>query len=241
MAKRIALVVLVVVLIVVGVGLWFATTQVDRLVAAGIEDWGRATTGTQVDVGSVAIEATRGHGRLARLTIGNPPGYKTPYALLIDNIDLSFDIASLTSVPVVREIVVDGAHLNAEQRGEAMNLTDIQRAMTKGDASAASVPADEQGKIIIDRFRLTHGRVTLTSELLGKPEDIELADVVVERIGRTSAGATYDEATEAVLTPILRAAKAAVEDRLKAAAGDAARDEIQKKASERLKDLLDRQ
>jgi len=240
MAKRIALIAVVVVLAVVGGAVWFASTQIDRLVASAVEDWGRATTGTQVDVGSVNIEATQGHGRLARLTIGNPPGYETPYALRIDDIDLTFDLGSLASVPVVREVVLDGVHLNAEQRGDAMNLTDLQRTMSKGDASASSVPAEEQGKIIIDRFRLTHGRVTLTSELLHEPEDIELADVVVERVGRTSGGATYDEATEALLTPILRAARAAVEDRLKSAAGDAARDEVQKKASERLKDLLDR-
>jgi hypothetical protein len=240
MAKRVALIVGVAVLIVAAVAVWFGTTQVDRLVASAIEDWGRATTGTDVKVGNVEIEATRGHGRLTRLTIGNPPGYETPYALLIDDIDMSLDLGSLASVPVVREVVLDGAHLNAEQRGDAMNLTDIQRTLTKGDASAAGVPAEEHGKIIIDRFRLTHGRVTLTSELLDHPEEIELADVVVERIGRTSGGATYDEASVAVLSPILRAARAAVEDRLKSSAADAARGEVEKKARERLEDLLDR-
>jgi hypothetical protein len=238
MAKRIVLVVAVVALIIVGVVVWFATTQVDRLVASAIEDWGRATTGTNVDVGSVAIEAAHGHGRLGRLEIGNPPGYSTPYLLLIDDVDLSFDLASLRGVPVVREVVLEGAHLNAEQRGEALNIADLQRAMSRG--AKPSAPADRQDKIIIDRFRLTHGRVTLTSELLGHPEEIDLADVVVEGIGRTSAGATYDEAFQAVLTPILRATRAAVEDRLKSQASDAARSEIEKKASERLKDLLDR-
>jgi hypothetical protein len=137
--------------------------------------------------------------------------------------------------------VVDGAHLNAEQRGDATNVTQIQRYMTQPDTGATTAQPREQGRLIIDRFRLTNGRVTLTSDLLSKPEDLALDDVVVEGIGRSSGGATYSEATEAVLNPILRAARAALQNRLRDAAGDAARDEVKKKASERVQELLNRE
>jgi hypothetical protein len=99
---------------------------------------------------------------------------------------------------------------------------------------------EEEGRIIIDRFRLTHGRVTLTSEYLGKPEDLALDDVVVNGVGRSSDGATYGEATEAVLTPIVRAARSAAEGRLREAAAGRAREEIEDAASKKLEKLLEK-
>jgi hypothetical protein len=142
-------------------------------------------------------------------------------------------------VPIIREVLVDDAHLNAEQRGDSTNLTDIERYMSKADKTADQSGAPEP-RIIIDRFRLTHGRVTLTSELLSHPEELELGDVVVDNIGRSSGGATYGEATEAVITPILEAARTAVQARLKDAAAGAARQELEERATDKLKGLFER-
>ena len=212
-------------------------TQLERFVGGTIEDYGSAATGTDVSVGGVDISAAGGHGQIKGLTIGNPPGYSTPYALRIGHVGLDLDLGTLpTKVPVVREVVVDSAHVNAEQRGDATNLTDIEHNVNSG--SAATSPPGEEGKIIIDTFRLTHASITLTSDLFSHPQDIELDDVVVKDIGRSTGGATYAEATEAVLSPILAAAHAAVRNRLKEAAADAARNEVKKQTAEKLKDLL---
>jgi hypothetical protein len=222
------------------------STQLDTVVADAIESYGRATTGTDVSVGGVAIALTDTSGKIGNLTIDNPAGFETGYFLRVKDIDVALDLGSLPSaVPVVREVSVDGAHLNAEQRGDVTNLTEIQRHMTAAEGANATSEPGDQGRVIIDRFRLTNARVTLTSELLSKPEDIELENVVVEGIGRSNGGATYDEATEAVLTPILAAARAAVQKRLGDAAADAAREEVREevheKASEKLKELLDKE
>jgi hypothetical protein len=239
MRKKTAIAVAVVVVCALGAGILFMATQLDTFVADAIETYGRAATGTDVDVGRVAIALTESRGSVGNLTIGNPDGFDTDYFLRVSDIDLALDLGSLGgAVPVVREVVVSGAHLNAEQRGDATNLTEIQRYMTSTEPATAEPAAP--GRVIIDRFRLTNGRMTLTSDLLSKPEDVELEDVVVNGIGRSSGGATYAEATEAVLTPIVGAARAAVQSRLRDAATDAARDEVQEKASERLKELLDR-
>ena len=63
---------------------------------------------------------------------------------------------------------------------------------------------------------------------------------VVDGIGRGSGGATYAQAAEAILGPILTAARSAPEERLRNAAADAAREAIEEEASEKLRDLLDR-
>ena len=144
---------------------------------------------------------------------------------------------------MVTELLLEDAHINAEQRGDATNLTDIQRYV-----SASRRPSRRRhgraGRIIIDRFRVTNARVTVTSELLSKPEDLELEDIVVTGIGRSAGGASYGEAAEAMLAPILAAARSAAQARVQSEAAEAVREELQEeveeKAGEKLRELLDR-
>jgi hypothetical protein len=223
---------------VVAIAVALLGTQVDRVVADALETYGSAATHTAVDAAGVAIALTQGKGTVDRLTIGNPDGYSTDYAVRIADTELTLDLASLSgSVPVVTELLLTGAHVNAEQRGDATNLTDIQELMSSADGSPQGTT---EGRIVIERFRLTNATVTLTSELLSKPEELALGDVIVEGIGRGTGGATYSDAAAAVLAPIMAAAKAAVQARLRSAAADAARDELEEEAGEKLRELLDR-
>jgi hypothetical protein len=246
MLKKIFLAAIAAVVIVVAVAVVLVTSQLDRMVADAVEAYGRAATGTSVSVGGVDVALTDARGTVDRLTIGNPEGFTTDYALRINDIQLTLDLISLSSdAPVVTEMLLSDAHLNAEQRGEATNLTDIQRYMTQsGGEPPPDTAAAEEARIIIDRFRLTNARVTLTSDYLSEPETLELGDVVVDGIGRGSGGATYSQATEAVLAPILAAARTAAQQRLRNAAADAAREEIEEEieeeAGERLRDLIER-
>ncbi len=224
----------------------FVMTQGDRWVADAVETYGSAATKTEVGVGGVQLSLTDGKATLTRLTIANPDGYETDYAVRIDAADVTLDLASLSAdVPVITQILLTGAHINAEQRGDGTNLTDIQRLMSSPEEGAQDAT---DGRIIIERFRLPAARVTVTSELLGEPEELTLEDVVVSGVGRGSGGATYSAAAEAVLSPILTAARSAVQARLGQAAGEAVREELREELDEkledeaggRLRDLLDR-
>jgi hypothetical protein len=243
MVKRV-LVVLIAVIVLAAAGVaWLVLTKGNEFVASAIETYGSAATGTSVSVGSVELALTQGRGDVKGLTIGNPPTYSSSYFLKVDDITLTLDLGSLAGrVPVVTEAVVEAAHLNAEQHGQATNLTDLERRIT-GPSTASPKPqsaAKDEGRIIIDRFRLTHGRVTLTSDLLKHPEELELADVSIDGIGRSSGGVTYEQAAEAVLDPILRATRNAVEARLRKAAEDSARDKAEGALRDRLQKSLER-
>jgi hypothetical protein len=242
MGKRILFgLIAVVVLAAAGVA-WFYLTKGNEIVASAIETYGSAATGTSVRVGSVELALTQGRGDIKGLTIDNPPGYSSSYFLKVDDLTLTLDLGSLAGrVPVVKEAAIEAGHLNVEQHGQTMNLTDIERRIT-GPAASKSTPqpaAKDQGRIIVDRFRLTHGRITLTSDLLKHPEDLELADVSVDGIGRASGGVTYEQAAEAVLDPILRATRNAVESRLRKAAEDAAREKAESALRDRLQKSLE--
>jgi hypothetical protein len=243
MLKRIVLAVIAVLVLAAAGVTWLVMTKGNQFVASAIERYGSAATGTNVSVGSVELALTQGRGDIKGLTIGNPPGYSSSYFLKVDNIALTLDLGSLAgSVPVVKEALVESAHLNAEQRGQTTNLMDIEQRIT-GPAAAKGSPqtaGKSQARIIIDRFRLTHGRITLTSELLKHPEELELADVSIDGIGRASGGVTYEQAAAAVLDPILRATRTAVEARLRKAAEDAARDKAESALRDRLEQSLEK-
>lgn len=256
MRPAIVVAVLVVIGIAVAVALRYGASRLDSVVASTVERYGRAVTGTDVDVDGVDLALTAGRARFTGLTVDNPKGYDTDYAVRIGTATVLLDVGSLAGdVPVVKDLELDGALINAEQRDAASNLTDIQKYAT-ADSSDAS--AGEPGRIVVERFRLRNARVLVTSERLSKPEELPLADVVVEHIGGASGGATYSEAAEAMLMPVIEAARTAAAERLRDAAetvvSEAARekldeesqglrektDEAREEVSEKVEELLDR-
>jgi hypothetical protein len=243
--------------IATAVALRYGVHRLDGVVAATVERYGSAVTGTDVDVAGVGLALTEGRADLAGITIGNPDGYETDYAVHIGHASVALDVGSLAGdVPVIDELALDGALINAEQREAASNLTDIQHHATA--SSGAAPPGAEPGRIVVKRFRFRDARVLLTSEHLAAPEELRLRDIVVDDIGVASGGATYSQAAAAMLAPVLAAARSAAGDRLKAVAAgaveDAVREELEDEAdelrerkdelendvSERVDELLDR-
>lgn len=209
--------------IAVALGLRYGTRRLDGVVAAAVERYGSAVTGTDVDVGGVDLALSAGRADLAVITIANPSGYDTDYAVRVSHASVALDVGSLAgNVPVIEELLLDGATINAEQRSAASNLTDIQRHVT----GAPSNGAGDRGRIVVERFRLSNARVVLTSEHLSEPEELPLRDVVVDGIGEATGGATYAQAAEAMLAPVLAEARAAAAARLRTAAADAVREEL---------------
>ena len=250
MRPAILIAILAAVAIAAALALRYGANRLDGAVAATVERYGSALTGTDVDVAGVDLALTEGRADLAGITIDNPAGYDTDYAVRIGHASVGLDVGSLAGdVPVIDELTLDGALINAEQRDKASNLTDIQSHATASSKDAP--PSAEPGRIIVKRFRLSDARLRLTSEYLSEPEELPLRDIVVNDIGVATGGATYSQAAEAMLTPVLAAARSAAGERLKAVAADAASEavrekldeeagEIENDVSERIDELLDR-
>ena len=237
MRPAILIAILVIVAIAAAVALRYGANRLDGVVASTVERYGSAFTGTDVDVDGLDLELTAGRATIGDLTVGNPQGYETDYAVRVGSTTVVLDVSSLTGdVPVIEELVLDGALINAEQRDTASNLTDIQKHAT---ASSGEAPAGAQSRIIVERFRVRNAHVLLTSEHLSKPEALDLEDVVVDGIGGRT-GATYSAAAEAMLTPILAAARSATAERLRSAAADAASDAAREELEEETEDLRER-
>ncbi|HUQ52465.1 MAG TPA: hypothetical protein VM692_09605, partial [Gammaproteobacteria bacterium] len=131
MRSAIVLGVLAAVAIAVAAAMHYGAGRLDGAVASTVERYGAEITGTDVDVGAVDLALTDGRADLDGITIANPQGYETDYAVRIGHASVSIDVGSLTGdVPVIDELTLDGALINAEQRETASNLTDIQHHAT---------------------------------------------------------------------------------------------------------------
>ena len=235
MRAAILIVALALVAIVTAVALHYGGGRLDSVVASTVERYGSAVTGTDVRVDGVDLALTAGRAHFTGVTIDNPRGYDTDYAVRFGTATVAIDVGSLAGdVPVVKELELDGALINAEQRDAASNLTDIQKHATAGSSAAQ---AAEPGRIIIERFRQRNARVLVTSELLSKPEELPLGDVVVGNIGSSTGGATYSQAAEAMLTPVIAAARTAAAARLRSAAGNALSEAARKELDEEAQGL----
>ena len=129
------------------------------------------------------------------------------------------------------------AGLNAEQREAASNLTDIQEHAT---ASSGEPQAGEPGRIVVKRFRVRNASVLLSSEHLSRSEELPLRDIVVDNIGRATGGATYSEAAEGLLMPVLAAARAAAAARLRSVAEEAVSEAVREELEEESEELRKR-
>lgn len=225
------------------VAILLLVSRVDRMVIAAVETYGSAATGTEVRLrgADVSLRATR--ATLDGLTIANPPSFDGGHALEVDAIHVDLALgAPGGGVIVLREVTVDGASLHAEQRDTSTNLNEILAYMEQSDA-AAQQPQGEieaEPRIIIDRFTLRGGRVALDSELSSERQHLELPEVVVTDVGRSSGGLTFAETAEVLLEPILAAGRAAVRAQLQDAATRAAKREFEEAAEDKLDELLDR-
>jgi hypothetical protein len=204
--------------IAIGVGIWLYSS-LDSLVKSAIETYGPQITGVSVKVGSVKLSPTSGQGTIKGLRLGNPPGYKTGHALMLAEISVTLDPASLTrDVILIRDILVSGADVSYEKVGNITNLEAIQRNVDNymrqfsGGQPAGGGP---QKKMIIDRLAIRGSKVNLSAGLTaGSTFSASVPDVQLRDIGKRSNGATAGEvarqAIGALTASVARAATAAL-------------------------------
>jgi hypothetical protein len=106
---------LLVVVAVIGAGVFWLTGNIDGLIEKAIEKYGSAMTQAKVSVGAVKIAPADGKGIISDLVIGNPAGFKTAHAMKVSRIEVDIDITSLTKdVIVIRRIAIIAPDMSYE-------------------------------------------------------------------------------------------------------------------------------
>ena len=202
-------VVVPVLVIVAGVGLYFSINWITK---NGVETFGPRMTRTEVRLESSNISLFSGKGSLKGLFIGNPKGFKTESAFQVKEIRVAMDVSSiLTDRLIIEEIVVNAPEINYERGSKSSNIKTIfgnvralagksKRQATKaGKAGAKESQREDEKKVQINNFVVKNGKVSMSATLpKEKNVIVSLGEIHLKNIGAGKDGKTASEVFEEI-------------------------------------------
>jgi len=211
--------VVLVVLVVIAVAV--VTSNLDKMIKAGVETMGPEITGTSIKLESVDLSLLSGEGRLKGLVVGNPPGFQTERAFKLGDARVKVDLKSvLTDKLVIEEIMIDGPEITYEAGASGNNLNKIQENVAafaqKAGAQGGAEPKAEkkepgQKKVQINHFILKNAQVNASATMFkGKTLTVSLPDIHLKDIGKESEGTTMGKASSEVFAAINKSVVQAV-------------------------------
>lgn len=225
-----------VIVLVVGAFVYLLSNAGD-IVEQVIESQGPKLTRTNVTLGEADIRIREGRGELKDLIVANPEGYTAPNALHAQNLALQIEPQSVVGdVIVVKELLVEGVTVTAEQQGMTTNLQELLKAVQQA-AAGPEQPTQEDGqsdiRLMVEKVRFADNRLNLITEQHGEYA-VELPPLELENLGNKQQGLTPAQLGKAVLQPVLAQARDAAQDRLEQELKDRAEDKLKEKAKEAL-------
>ena len=207
--KNILLGIAVIVLLGIGMGVWWLYTSLDSVVASEIRKYGPQITGVPVKLSSVKIIPTDGSASLRGLVVGNPKNFSSEHALSVGEISMKLDMGTLTKdVVLIKEISIIKPDVTYDYGPSGSNLEAIKRNVDR--YLAENLGGDSEGKdkgsakkFIIENLYVKNGKAEVSADILkGKTMSVTLADLQLHNIGKKSNGATAGEVTREVLAAI---------------------------------------
>ncbi|MBS4045725.1 MAG: hypothetical protein KG075_05230 [Alphaproteobacteria bacterium] len=236
MMKKIALALAIVVIAIAGAAYYFAS-NLDSIVKAVIERYGSEATQASVTLKSVKLSPTAGSGELSALAVKNPKGYSSNDAIMLGDIKVALDLATLQSnTIVVKDVTILQPAVLYEYAGTGGNLEAIQKnvqsyaAKFSGGKTEPNKSAGDPGqsaskqpekKVIIENLVIRDGKVSVTHQALqSRTLSVPLPTIQLKDIGKDKGGATPAEVADKVIGAISAQASRAATAELQKQAGD---------------------
>lgn len=202
---------LIVLIALIGIGVFYLFGQLDSIVEAAIEKYGSQVTQTSVGVGGVSLALTEGKGSISGLQVNNPAGFDTDYAFRMENISMGLDLEKISrELIVVKEIVVDGPSVIYELSKSGSNIDAIKKNVESfgGGGSAAQDDSAAGGpKLSIENLVIKNANMQVSSSMVkGKTLTAPIPAIHLKDIGKDSGGATPAEVAKQVISVLTKKA-----------------------------------
>jgi len=228
--------VLFLVLVLVGLGVFFFS-NINKIIKDAVETYGPEVTQTSVLLNEVDVDLANGSGELNRFSIGNPKGFSSDNIVKWEKIRLQLDTSSLTTdVIVIKDFVVEGVAITAEQKGLTTNIQALMENLqsqssgsSEGESSDETAEADI--RLMVERIRFADNSINLVTEKFGAYE-LPLPGFELANIGDRATGLTPEELGAAILKPLLKQAKTAVEEKVKGITKEKLKEKLDEKKEE---------
>lgn len=209
---------LLILVVVIGAGLYYTMSNIGSFITAAVEKYGSEFTQVSVTLDETVIDITSGKGAMNGLTVGNPADFNTPYAIKLAGVSLQIDPSSLGSdTIIVKEVAIDGPEITYEIGGSGSNIAAIQENVERmiGGAGDTAPASDEESssegpKVVIEHLYVRGGKVNVSATLLqGKTLTSPLPDIHLTDIGKEEGGASAGEVIAEVMDAIAKSAGSA--------------------------------
>jgi uncharacterized protein involved in outer membrane biogenesis len=216
--KKILIVGVILVVAVVGVGVYVLMSSLDSVVKTAVERIGSDATGTQVSLNQVEISPTSGFGALRGFRMTNPKGFAEGDAFKFDEINVTLDITTVFSDPVViKEIVIDKPEITYAIGEGTSNVEEIQKnvndyAGAESGSAGGGGGSSEGPNLVIENLYMRNGTVTVSAPgMSDQTLSAPLPDIHLTDIGQEGSGATPAEVVSQTMAAVVTSAKQAVQ------------------------------
>ncbi|MGC8530325.1 MAG: hypothetical protein ACP5OP_09075 [Leptospirillia bacterium] len=190
-----AAIALALLILLLGGALFWLHHSLNHLVKNAIETYGSQMTKAKVTVSSVAMTTTTGTGIIQGLVVGNPKGFKTPYALKVGRIEVALDLSTLTHPAIViKRIIIDSPDVIYEKSGGTTNfdalLRNVSRQTPSGGQSAPPQKTTQTGKkLIVALLVVRNAKAQASAGFMGgRTVSVSLPDITLRHIGQSEGG-----------------------------------------------------
>lgn len=197
MTMRKLVLALAVLLVLAAAGGYLQFRGPEYQVKSAIEQSVAKVTGLPVAVGSVKLSLKDGKGEVERLTIGNPPEFKSAYLVRFPLISVAFDKNNPSASPLVLQLVdLSAAELIYEVGPAGSNLDILRKRVADWIANPPSdraVPADKGRKLVVDHLVQKGVKLTFATPTVSGKASFALPDILLDGIGKGGSGAMPTE------------------------------------------------
>jgi hypothetical protein len=180
---------LVVLISIIATALFWLRNNLDGLVRAAIVEYGSEMTQAKVSVGNVKIDAINGECVISNFVVGNPKGFKTPYAFKVDEFTVALDPASITEEVIrIRKIAIIAPEVIYEKGTRMTNFDAIQKNIEDYVGPSDSEPTPGK-KLIVEEFKLLDSKAQATAAFMGgETVTVALPNLTKRNIGKAEGG-----------------------------------------------------
>lgn len=191
--KKIGIGLLVLAAVIAAVLFWLRN-NLDGLVRDAIAEYGSEMTQARVSVGNVKIDAVNGQCVISNFVVGNPEGFKTPYAFKVDEFTVALDPASITDdVIIVKKISIIAPEVIYEKGADMTNFDAIQKNIADYLGPSDSEPTPGK-KLIVEEFKMRDSQAQATAAFMdGETVTVKLPNLTKRNIGKAEGGITPGE------------------------------------------------
>ncbi len=201
--------------------------SLDRIVKVGVERVGSKLTGVEVKVDSVGISVFSGKGTVKEFVVGNPAGFKSPFAMKVGQASLELEPKSVFADKVIiksinlegPEITLEFNSLNPRDNNLTKILSNVEGEKSSGEVASSSpkAPAQpaqgatqqtkESRKLEVDEFVITGAKIHVSSQLAGGELAAQtIPDIRLQDLGKGPEGITPADLAQKVLEALENAA-----------------------------------